>query len=123
MATRRSSHHENLNTQNVATATISRNIDEKKEIPFWDKKKRTLVFTRKIVKIYRTSARNQIKIIERFSEQLWIDWIANPLSKRNNEASRKQLYQTLKRLNRKQKQANIHFRCDGTGRGIIWETV
>ena len=33
------------------------------------------------------------------------------------------LNDTIKCLNRKQKNALLHFRGDGTGEGVIWEVV
>jgi hypothetical protein len=91
-------------------------------VPYWDGETRTLFFCGRIVKDFRTKAGNQIKIIEAFAAKGWMQRIENPLARKNNNASRTRLYQTLKRLNQHQKQANFRFHCDGTGHGIIWKS-
>jgi hypothetical protein len=122
MSTRRSTTREDQTApiDSAVTTPRTRNAT-KRRIPFWDNEKRTLFFHKKIIKVFRTRAQNQLKIIKKFETEGWRDRIDNPLSKKNDEASRTQLYQALKRLNSNQKQANIRFRCDGTGHGIIWE--
>jgi hypothetical protein len=121
MTGRRLSVGSNLRVQNTSQETTANKPQaQRMELPFWDSRKRTLFFRGEIVKEFRTSAGNQIKIIEKFSQEGWIDRIENPLSRHKNETSLKKLHQTLKRLNLRQKEARIRFKGDGTGRGILW---
>lgn len=92
-------------------------------IPCWDSGRRILTIDGRIVKQFKWVAENQEAVLSVFQEEGWPSRIDDPLSPMQEQDSKRRLSDTIKCLNRKQCNALIHFRGDGTGEGVIWERV
>jgi hypothetical protein len=90
-------------------------------VPRWDAKQRVLSFDGLVVKQFRWHAPNQEMILSVFQEEGWPMRIDDPLAPSPTLEVERQLSDTIKCLNRKQKNNLIHFRGDGTGQGVLWE--
>lgn len=90
-------------------------------VPTWDAERRTLLFGGRIVKQFKWHARNQEMVLSVFQEESWPVRIDDPLAPSPALDIKRRLSDTIKCLNRKQKNKLIHFRGDGTGQGVIWE--
>lgn len=91
--------------------------------PHWNRERRLLTFDGVIVKQFRWPATNQERILSTFEEENWPVRILDPLAPAPEQVIKQRLRETIKSLNRGQTNAQIHFRGDGTGAGIIWEAV
>ena len=58
-----------------------------------------------------------------FEEEGWPAKIDDPLAPQSQQDPKRRLHDTIKCLNRNQKNELLHFRGDGTGEGILWELV
>jgi hypothetical protein len=92
------------------------------EFPHYDCEVRELRVGTELVKRLTQPAPDQHLILTAFEEQHWQFRILNPLSPHSqaDDASRR-LNHTIYRLNHHQVNQLIHFRGDGTAKGIIWE--
>jgi len=61
-------------------------------------------------------------ILAAFQEENWPARIDDPLPGDDNRDGPERLRDTVKKLNR-QKVRRIHFSCDGTGEGILWNYI
>lgn len=91
--------------------------------PYWDSERRVLTFNGKTVKHFKWAAENQEAILSVFEEEGWPFRIDDPLNPSPEQDSKRRLSDTIKCLNRKQLNALIHFRGDGSGEGVLWERV
>lgn len=91
--------------------------------PIWDADRQELRFNGDLVKRYRHPSKNQIAVLNCFQEEEWPARIDDPLPPTPGSNSRRKLNDTVKALNNHQKNKLLRFRCDGTGEGVIWETV
>ena len=93
--------------------------------PHWDPERRVLVCHGQIVKCFRQPAPNQILILEAFEEEGWPVHIDDPISPQGRSPleRKRRLNDVVKALNRHQVTPLIHFFCDGSGEGILWEPV
>jgi hypothetical protein len=82
--------------------------------PHWDEDRRELHYRgRRVRRFNRSSAKNQLDVIEAFERAGWPVQIDNPLGPK--------VRQTLYDLNRGLTSRTLRFRADGTGESIIWE--
>ena len=91
------------------------------ERPCWDSERRVLTLNGTIVKHFKWVAENQEAILCVFQEEGWPFRIDDPLKPSPEQDPKRRLSDTIKCLNRKQCNALIHFRGDGTGEGVVWE--
>jgi hypothetical protein len=77
----------------------------------------------RLVKRYRVRAENQELMLKAFEEEGWPQRIDDPLPPHPDIDSHERLKAAIKRLNKAQKSALIHFSGDGTGRGILWSLM
>jgi hypothetical protein len=89
--------------------------------PQWDAVYRELRVGKCVVKEYRVPSLNQESILLAFQEEGWPHRIDDPLPPQENIEPKCRLHDTIKRLNRSQKNPLIRFRGDGTGEGVCWE--
>ena len=89
--------------------------------PCWDSGRRVLTLNGMIVKNFKWAAENQEAILSVFEEEGWPYRIDDPLKPCPEQDSKRRLSDTIKCLNRKQSNALIHFRGDGTGEGVVSE--
>ena len=92
-------------------------------VPTWDAERRLLSFNGRTVKHFKWAAANQEAILAAFQEEGWPARIDDPLPPQPEQDPKRRLSDTIKCLNRKQRNDLIHFHGDGTGEGVIWELV
>jgi hypothetical protein len=89
--------------------------------PKWRADLHELYFNGALVRRYKNPARNQELILAAFEEEGWPARIDDPLPQNGDLDPRQRLRNTIVTLNRHQLTPLLHFRCDGTGRGVQWE--
>lgn len=92
-------------------------------VPTWDSQRRELRIDAVTVKRFKWTAANQEVILAAFEEEGWPHRVDDPLPPHPGQDSKRRLSDTIKCLNRKQIHPLIHFRGDGTGKGVTWELV
>jgi hypothetical protein len=92
-------------------------------LPTWDAERRLLRINGTTVKQFKWTAVNQEAILATFEEEGWPARIYDPLQPQPEQDPKRRLSDTIKCLNRKQKNKLIHFRGDGTGEAVTWELV
>lgn len=90
-------------------------------IPFWDADRQTLYYSNKIVKQFKLPSHNQVSVLAAFEEEGWPSKIYDPLGRKPDIDPKRRLQDTIKGLNRAQKENLIKFLGDGSGEGILWE--
>jgi len=91
--------------------------------PKWDRDRQKLSVENSIVKHFKVPAPNQEVILAVFEEEGWPTSIDDPLSPHPVIDPKQRLHDTINSLNRNQKNRLIHFRGNGSGRGILWELL
>jgi hypothetical protein len=92
-------------------------------LPIWDANRRILSWEGQVVKQFRRAAFNQERILLAFQEEEWPLRIFDPLAPQPCQDTKRRLNATIKCLNHGQENSLLHFRGDGTGEGVIWETA
>ncbi len=90
-------------------------------VPVWDPEARKLMLEGQLVKHFKWPAVNQERILSAFEEESWPPRIDDPLPPQAKIEPKRRLHDTIKNLNKNQRQRLVHFRGDGTGEGVIWE--
>lgn len=90
-------------------------------VPKWDSDLRELRHNGVLIKHFKWQAVNQESILSAFEEEGWPNVIDDPLPPKEEHDSKRRLLDTIKSLNRNQKEPVIRFRGNGTGEGVIWE--
>jgi hypothetical protein len=106
-----------------APAQCAMSQDRAETVPLWDERRRTLFLKGQVVKRFRWVAANQQTILSAFQEEGWPARIDDPLSPSPSLVSKQRLSDTIKWLNRKQANRLLRFRGDGSGQGVLWESV
>jgi hypothetical protein len=111
--------------QPARSRSHTQNGDEhpKDIVPEWDPERHELRVGGKLVKQFKLPSPNQEKILAAFQEEGWPPRIDDPLPVKDDLDPRERLQNTLKALNRNQKQRLLKIKGDGTGQGVIWEVV
>jgi hypothetical protein len=91
--------------------------------PKWDRDRRELRIGGKLVKVFKLPSPMQEAILMAFEEEHWPPRIDDPLPNHPDHLPKRRLHDTIKSLNRNQKNSLIRFMGDGTGEGIRWEQV
>ncbi len=91
--------------------------------PCWNAPRRELCLSSEIIKRYLRPAPNQETILSVFQEEKWPARIDDPLPQLGGLVPARRLHDTIKGLNRNQQICRIHFRSDGSGKGVVWELV
>jgi hypothetical protein len=91
--------------------------------PKWDRDRRELRIGSKLVKVFKLPSPMQEAILMAFEEEHWPPRIDDPLPGHPNHLPKRRLHDTIKSLNRNQKNCLIRFMGDGTGEGIRWELI
>lgn len=89
--------------------------------PSWDRDQQELKVGAVVVKRFRVPAASQEAILAAFEEEAWPPRIDDPLPPRREVSPTRRLQETIKSLNRNQKEPLIRFLGDGNGRGILWK--
>ena len=96
-------------------------VRSKPLLPVWDPERRELRIGGTLVKQFKWPAVNQEMILAVFQEMKWPARIDDPLPPQPEQDSKRRLHDTIKCLNRNQKQKLIRFYGDGTGEGVLWK--
>jgi hypothetical protein len=91
--------------------------------PKWDRDRRELRFGNKLIKVFKLPSPMQEAILMAFEEEHWPPRIDDPLPGHPDYPPKRRLHDTIKSLNRNQRNTLIRFMGDGTGEGIRWELV
>jgi hypothetical protein len=91
--------------------------------PKWDRDRRELRIGSKLVKVFKLPSPMQEAILMAFEEEQWPPRIDDPLPGHPDLLPKRRLHDTIKSLNRNQKNSLIRFMGDGTGEGIRWELI
>jgi hypothetical protein len=89
--------------------------------PKWDRDRRELRLGSQLVKVFKLPSPMQEAIFMAFEEEGWPPRIDDPLPSHPDLLPKRRLHDTIKSLNRNQKNPLIRFMGDGTGEGIRWE--
>jgi hypothetical protein len=90
-------------------------------VPKWDRDRRELRLGEHLVKVFKLPSPMQEVILMAFEEENWPPRIDDPLPMHPDLLPKRRLHDTIKSLNRNQKNCLIRFMGDGTGEGIRWE--
>ncbi len=91
--------------------------------PKWDRDRHELRLGTKLVKVFKLPSPMQEAILMAFEEEHWPPRIDDPLPGHPDLLPKRRLHDTIKGLNRNQKNCLIRFMGDGTGEGIRWELI
>ena len=120
-----SSHHHsapsNNDDNNIPAQQLGAGKSHQQPKPVWDRERRELRFGDIVVKRFKWPAENQELVLDAFEDLGWPTRIDNPLKEHPTICPKRRLHDTLKCLNRKQVNALIKFRGDGTGLGVLLE--
>jgi hypothetical protein len=89
--------------------------------PTWDANLHELTVGPVLVKRFKWPAVNQETLLSAFQEEGWPPRIDDPLPPQPEQDSKRRLHDTIKSLNRNQRQRLLRFKGDGTGEGARWE--
>lgn len=90
-------------------------------VPKWDRDRRELRLGGQLVKVLKLPSPMQEAILMAFEEEHWPPRIDDPLPGDPDLLPKRRLHDTIKSLNRNQKNCLIRFIGDGTGEGVRWE--
>lgn len=96
------------------------------QLPRWDSDRRELWYGNNLIKLFKYQKdTNQEIILKSFDELGWPGRIDDPLpSKVGSTTQKRRLADTIDAINENHKtEGVIHFRGDGTAKGVIWEVV
>ncbi len=91
--------------------------------PTWDRDRQELKWGPSLVKQFKLPSINQQTILMAFEEEHWPPRIDDPLPPDDDMDPKRRLNDTIKSLNRNQKNRRIRFLGDGSGRGVRWEPI
>jgi len=91
--------------------------------PVWDATRQELRVNGLLVKQFKSPAANQETVLAAFQEEGWPPRIDDPLPPHSLLDPKRRLHDTIKCLNRNQKHPLIHFRGDGRGEGVLWDST
>jgi hypothetical protein len=96
-------------------------ISNGNNVPKWDRDRRELRLDGQLVKVFKLPSPMQEAILMAFEEECWPPRIDDPLPTHPDMLPKRRLHDTIKSLNRNQKNCLVRFLGDGTGEGIRWE--
>ncbi|QDT96841.1 hypothetical protein [Gimesia aquarii] len=105
--------------QNIVPERSSESL--KQMIPSWHSERRELYWNGTLIKRYKVPSPNQETVLTVFEEENWPVRIDDPLPLRDGVVPKRRLQDTIKSLNRNQRNSLIKFRGDGSGEGVMWE--
>src|SRR5947207_2076239 len=86
-------------------------------------RRRELRLGGQLVKVFKLPSPMQEAILMAFEEEHWPPRIDDPLPMHPDLIPKRRLHDTVKSLNRNQKNCLIRFMGDGTGEGVRWELI
>jgi hypothetical protein len=98
---------------------------ERRSLPHWDAAERRLWFGTTLLHEFRQPAEKQTALLDAFQANGWVErHVSYPIAREPNETESEyqdRLHHAIKNLNRAMPAGTIHFRGDGTGRGVWWD--
>lgn len=91
--------------------------------PIWDRDRQELRLGGRLIKRFKVPAPNQEFILAVFEEEGWPVRIDDPLPPHPDVDPKRRLHDTISSLNRNQKSRLLRFQGDGSGQGILWQSV
>jgi hypothetical protein len=107
----------------VRRASANGSANGRTPVPQWDRDRQELRLGAVVVKEFKLSSPNQETILMAFQKEGWPPRIDDPLPPHAGVDPKRRLYETIKSLNRNQKQRWLLFMGDGTGEGIRWQVI
>jgi hypothetical protein len=92
-------------------------------LPVWCARKRILVLNDRVVLRYTYRSPNQELVLKVFHEEGWPARIDDPLPFVPGLDAKQRIRDTVRALNAKQGEHLIHFRSDGSGQSVLWQSV
>jgi hypothetical protein len=92
-------------------------------VPRWDANVRELWLGKSLVKRFTEPAQNQELVVAAFEAAGWPRRLPDPLPDDGEIEPRQRLHDTVRRLNRAQRNPLIRFSRDGSGHGLRWDVV
>ena len=89
--------------------------------PSWNCDYREVRYLGSLVKQFKLPSPNQEAILMAFEEEGWPPKIDDPLPPHPHCDPKHRLHDTIRSLNRNQKNRLLRFKGDGTGQGVLWE--
>jgi len=90
-------------------------------VPEWNPVTRELHLGGILIKRFKQPSQNQERVLTAFQEEGWPQRIDDPLLQTGDLDPKERLRNTIKALNRNQKQHLLKIKGDGTGEGVMWE--
>jgi hypothetical protein len=94
-----------------------------RDSPSWDCDRQELWFCGVLVKRFRIPSPNQVAILSAFQEEGWPSRIDDPLPPKPEQDPKRRLHDTIRNLNRSHRHAILRFVGDGSGQGVLWESL
>jgi hypothetical protein len=91
--------------------------------PRWDRDRHELWLGTQPIKQFKLPSPNQEMILMALEEENWPARIDDPLPPSKEIDPKRRLHDTIKNLNRNQKNRLLRFMGDGTGQGVRWELI
>ncbi len=105
----------------IAATRLPRVTAPERLVPRWDRDRQELRVGSTLIKRFKVPASNQEAILAAFEEESWPPRIDDPLPPHPEQSPKRRLQETIKSLNRNQKQPLVRFLGDGSGQGVRWE--
>lgn len=113
--------HQGLDSPGIRPISAACGVGCRSATPIWDDERQELRVGEVVVKRFRVPAASQETVLAAFEEEAWPQRIDDPLPPRSDLCRKRRLQETIKSLNRNQKQPLIRFLGDGSAEGILWE--
>jgi len=110
-------------TVSLSSRLVERLAQQMERIPQWDCERHELLLSEMVVKQFKLPAPNQEAILMAFEEEKWAPKIDDPIPPVADQDPKQRLRDTIKSLNRNQKNRLIRFTGDGSGEGVLWELI
>lgn len=91
--------------------------------PTWNSDRQELWHRGLLIKQFRIPSPNQVAVLSAFEEEGWPSRIDDPLPPRPDQDPKRRLNDTIRNLNRSQKNHVVRFVGDGSGQGVLWEPI
>jgi hypothetical protein len=110
--------------ENAVAAYARRpNGQKPKATPHWDGDRHQFRVNGVLVKEFKVHSPNQETVLAAFQEEGWPPRIDDPLPPHAEIDPKRRLHDTIKSLNRNQKNRLIQFMGDGSGEAVRWEPI
>jgi len=92
-------------------------------VPHWDGARHQFRLSGILIKEFKVQSPNQETVLAAFQEEGWPPRIDDPLPLHADIDPKRRLHDTIKSLNRNQKNRLVRFMGDGSGEAVRWELI